>query len=204
MYRIDEQHIEPKNVGSRLTALTRLGQVIFHAGDLASLWQIKNPNTLHTTLHRYVQKGLLKRIYKGMYALKPLHELDPYLLGLKVLHRFSYVSTETVLTAQGLMLQKIHAITLVSDISKQFSIGPHHYRCRKLSDRYLHNPAGIGTLGGVPTATVERALADLLYFNPRAYLDGAPRINWQKVRRLQKEIGYPIPYDSSQSQRRRA
>ncbi|OGL64440.1 hypothetical protein A3B21_05120 [Candidatus Uhrbacteria bacterium RIFCSPLOWO2_01_FULL_47_24] len=190
----------------RLARLARFGQTVLHTSNLASLWHIRDSNTLYTTLSRYTKKGLFFRIHKGMYALKPIDELNPWLLGIKALHRFAYVSTETVLATHGAIQQKISAITLVSDISKQFSIGAHRYRCRKLNDRYLYNPAGIITQDDVQTATPERAVADMLYFNPHAYFDGAQHIDWQKVRKLQKTIGYPVipsPYDSSQPQRRR-
>ena len=132
------------------------------------------------------------RVYKGMYSLKPIKEIDPFLLGLKALHRFAYVSTETVLVQKGIILQNIAVVTLISDVSRSFSIASHKYRCRKLKDKYLYNPAGIITQGDIKIATVERAVADMLYFNPRAHFDGAGMINWSKVRDIQKEIGYPL------------
>jgi hypothetical protein len=39
-------------------------------------------------------------------------------------------------------------------------------------------------------ALPERAVADLLYYNPKAYFD-AP-LNWKKIQRIQKKIGYPL------------
>ncbi len=43
---------------------------------------------------------------------------------------------------------------------------------------------------GVNYATVERAVADLLYFNPKYYFDGNSRIDWKKVKEIQGIIGY--------------
>lgn len=205
MYRIRESSISPKSPfpSDRLAVLARLGSTIIHASDLANLWQIRDRNTLYTTLKRYAQKGLLFRIHKGLYALKPLEELDPLLLGFKALHRFAYVSTETVLAEQGIIQQKLTAITLTSDVSRRFSVGVHRYVCRKLNDHYLFNPAGIVMRENVQIATPERAVADLLYFNPRAYFDGANHIDWKKVQALQRKIGYPIiptRYDVAKSQ----
>ena len=209
MYRINKGLNSKKSAtpSDRMARLARLGQVIVHASDLSNLWKIKNSNTLYTTLRRYAQKGLLFRVYKGMYALKPLDELDPLLLGVKALRRFAYVSTETVLAQHGVIMQKMFAITLVSDISKRFSIGSHHYVCRKFNEKFLYNPAGVGIDSGIKTATTARAVADLLYVNPRAYLDGAQFIDWQSVRRVQRAVGYPLTshqYVTSQSKRRRA
>lgn len=192
MYRLNQRIPKNPNNSGRFADLAQLGQIVFHTKDLANLWQINNPNTLYTTLRRYAQKGLLFRVYKGMYSLKPIKEVDPLLLGLKALHRFAYVSAETVLVQKGIILQNISAITLISDISKSFSIASHKYRCRKLKDKYLYNPAGIITQGDIKIATLERAVADILYFNPRAHFDGADLIDWSKVQSLQKEMKYPL------------
>ena len=176
----------------RFAKIAALGQIIFHAKDLANLWQISNENTLHATLSRYVKKGLLFRIYKGLYSLKPISQIDPVLLGIKALHRFAYVSAETVLADAGVMQQNTQEITLVSDVSKRFVIGPHQYRCRKLHDRYLHNTIGIAAKDGYKTATAPRAVADMLYFNRRAHFDAHGSIDWKQVTIIQEQV-----YDSS-------
>ena len=209
MYRINKG-LNSKKSGTpsdRMARLARLGLVIVHASNLANLWRIKNSNTLYTTLRRYAQKGLLFRIYKGMYALKPIDELDPRMLGVKALHRFAYVTAETVLAQHGVILQELSAITLVSSVSRRFSIGSNHYVCRKLKERFLYNPEGIDLDNGVKTATLARAVADILYFNPRAYFDSARFIDWQLVRQVQSAVGYPLTphqYVASKSKRRHA
>jgi hypothetical protein len=175
----------------RFSQLAQLGTLIFHAGDLATLWQIRNVYNLHMTLKRYVDNGLLIRIYRGLYALKPVDQLDPLLVGIKALHRFSYISTETVLSERGIVLQQIDRITMVSSLSKKFSVTPYNFQSRKLADRFLYNECGITTEGGVKKATTERAVADLLYFNPKAHFDGERMINWKKVRGIQAALGYP-------------
>jgi predicted transcriptional regulator of viral defense system len=195
------------NYQKRFALLAQTGEQVFHARDLANLWQIKENNTLYTTLKRYVRRGLLCRIYKGLYSLVSVEQIDPMLLGIKALHEYAYVSTETVLIEAGIIQQSIDWITLVSSKSKKFSIGKNNYWSRKLSDKFLFNPAGITKKDSIFVASLERAVADMLYFNPRAYLDGARLINWQKVKKLQKDIGYPLTpqrYDSSKSKRRGA
>ncbi len=177
---------------TRFAELARTGELIFHAKDLANLWNIVQPNTLHTTIKRYVQKRLLFRIYKGMYALKPVDQLDPWLLGTKALHSYAYMSCETVLSHAGVMQQHVPTITFVSSSSRTFRIGPHQFRSRKLADRYLFNPAGVSDRHGIRSASPERAVADMLYFNPKTHFDGAAGINWQTVKKIQKEVGYPV------------
>lgn len=183
------------NKQQKLAKIIRLGQVIFHIDDLANLWQINKANTLRTTVKRYAQAGLLFRIYRGFYSLKPISQLDPLLLGIKALHEFSYVSAETVLERAGIIFQSRNIITLISSKSKQFSIGDYQYRSRKLADQYLFNPAGIIEVNGVKITGVSRAVADLLYFNSRAHFDAERLINWRQVKKMQLAAGYPLTYD---------
>jgi predicted transcriptional regulator of viral defense system len=195
------------SVSERFALVARMGETVFHTRDLANLWRIKDNNTLHTTLKRYAQRGLLFRIYKGFYALVPASEIDSRLLGVKALHEYAYISTETILAEVGIISQKIEWITLVGSRSKKFFVGDRSFLSRKLADRFLFNPIGIQKKGEVNTALPERAVADLLYFNPDAYLDGASLVDWKKVRALQKKIGYPLTpkyYDSPKSKRRGA
>lgn len=174
----------------RFLILARIGEDLYHAKDLANLWQIKDKNNLYTTLKRYTQKGLLIRIHKGFYALKDIDKIHPFLLGIKSLNDFAYVSTETVLTENGIIFQSSPVITLVSSKSKKFSLGKNFYQSRKLNDKFLHNTTGITSENGFYNATTERAIADLLYFNPNYYFDGKDLIDWEKVKNIQIEIGY--------------
>lgn len=212
-----EQHNAQTN--NRFAELAKQGEVIFHTKDLANLWKIYNPNTLHTTIKRYVKNGFLQRIYKGFYALHPINDLNPYLLGIKALHSYAYISTETVLQNSGIIMQNIPYITLVGSQSRRFTIGKWNYRSRKLQDKYLYYSIKIGHADAAPKniseevdewklikvafhrktdwqtvnyATVNRAVADLLYFNPHAHFDNEKAIDWGKVRETQKEIGYPL------------
>ena len=178
---------------NRFADLAKLGEVLFHVDDLANLWQIRNMNTLYTTLKRYTKQGLLYRIHKGFYSIKPPESVDPLLLGLKALHSFAYVSCETILAEEGVLQQLVPAITLVSGRNKKFTAAGRSYHSRQLADRFLYQPQGITTLeSGVRRASRERAVADLLYFNPHAYFDGEKLIDWREVRALQESIGYPL------------
>jgi len=40
-------------------------------------------------------------------------------------------------------------------------------------------------------ATLERAAADMLYFNPKYHFDVRESIDFKKVETIQKEVGYP-------------
>lgn len=177
---------------ARFAALARVGETIFHARDAAVIWDIANRNTLHTTLSRYVRAGLLFRLQNGLYSIKPPRELDPLLVGIKAIHGPCYVSTETVLARAGILQQHVPRITLIGDVSKQFSLAGHQFRCRRLADAYLHNDAGIVREGGVRIASAVRAIADLLYFDPAYHFDASAHIDWDLVRQMQRDIGYPV------------
>ncbi|OGZ46070.1 MAG: hypothetical protein A3J54_02485 [Candidatus Ryanbacteria bacterium RIFCSPHIGHO2_02_FULL_45_13b] len=178
---------------NRFAELARLGEVVFHIDDLANLWHITNKNTLYTTLKRYTKQKLIFRIQQGFYAIKSPAEIDPLLLGVKALHDYAYVSTETILADEGIVQQEVPAITLISNKTKQFSVVGRRYYSRKLADKFLYQSNGIITAtNGVRKATRERAMADLLHFNPHAYVDAAHLIDWKKVGVLQKELGYSL------------
>lgn len=178
----------------RFADLAVMGEVLFHAGDLANMWLISNKNTLHKTLSRYVESGLLFRIHKGFYSLTEPKKLTPYLLAVKALHGFVYVSCESILYEHGIINQKPLEVTVVSSASKRYEAAHIRCRSRKLDVRFLHNNAGIISEKGIRIASVSRAVADMLYFNPSAYFDAASSqlINWQEVRTIAATIGYTI------------
>ena len=105
---------------NRFAQLAKIGEIVFHTDDLANLWRITNKNTLYTTIKRYVGQGLLFRIYKGFYGIRPPQEIDPCLLGVKALHGYAYVSCETVLREEGIIQQELSTMTLVSSETKRF------------------------------------------------------------------------------------
>ncbi|MEK7164236.1 MAG: hypothetical protein AAB768_03805 [Patescibacteria group bacterium] len=166
----------------KIDKLLKLNRDLYHTGDLGILWEITNKNTLYTTIKRYVQKGILIPVHKGLYSTKPLNKLDPVSLGLAIVHNYAYASCEMVLAKEGLINQIVFPITLVSSKSQKFSVGGYDYVVRKLADKYLYNPEGIGT--------PERAVADMLYFRPSYQIDGENIIDWNQVKFIQKEVGY--------------
>ncbi len=187
----NNQKIKKGSYKERFSQLAKLGVLVFHTNDLANLWQIKNANTLYTTLKRYSREGLIIRIQRGLYSLLPVGKIDPQLLGVKFLHKYAYVSTETVLVQEGIIFQSIPQSTLISSVSQKFTVGNNRYVCRQLADKFLFNDAGIVLRDGVQVATLSRAVADLLYFNPKYHFDAKHLINWKKVRTIQARIGYP-------------
>ena len=176
--------------GKRIARLAQNGEILFHTKDLANIWDIANPNTLRVTLKRYVQNKLIYRMYKGFYSLIPPHTLPPLLLGAKALHRFCYVSTESILTKEGYINHIPSHHTFISNKRYTFSVGRHDFLSRQLDKKYLYNNEGIYEENGVRKATIERAIADMIYFCPKYYFDREP--DWIKVNDMQKKLGYPL------------
>ena len=175
----------------RLNELIKLDRKIYHTNDLAILWGITNKNTLYTTIKRDVQKGVLIPIYKGLYSTVPLVQLNPQELGKAIIHRYTYLTTESVLAQAGVIAQTTYLYTFVSDMPKKVTVGTISFLFRKLKDSYLNNPTGVLNQNGVFVAATERAVADMLYFNPRYHFDIPESIDWEKVRFIQKAVGYP-------------
>jgi predicted transcriptional regulator of viral defense system len=174
----------------RLTELIKSERKIYHSNDLAILWGISNKNTLYTTIKRYVKKGVLIPIYKGLYSIVSIEQLDPLELGKAVIHHYTYLTTETVLAQEGIITQTIYAYTFVSSKSRKVNVGKWNFIYRRLKDEYLYNTIGIVNKNGDFVATTERAVADMLYFNPKYHFDFAESIDFEKVAVIQKEIGY--------------
>lgn len=175
----------------KLNILLKQAQKLFHTNDLAVLWQVHNRNSLYTAISRYAQKGVLYPVQKGLYSTVPITELDVVQLGVHLLHRYAYLSTESVLTQVGIISQITYPTTFVSDISQKLKIGDNEYLVRMLQPKFLYNTSGIADRGdGVLVASVERAIADMRYFQPNYYFDNESQIDWEKVKQLQKEVGY--------------
>lgn len=174
----------------KINKLVKLNRKIYHTNDLAILWKIANKNTLYTTIKRYVKKGILIPIYKGLYLTIPLSEIDHLALGKAIIHDYTYLSTESVLFQNGLINQISYSYTFVAGKSKKITVKNINFLYRRLKDEFLLNPAGIENRNGLLVASTERAVADMLYFSPNYNFDFTKAINWSKVKQIQKEVGY--------------
>jgi hypothetical protein len=112
---------------------------LYHSQDLAILWGMANKNTLYTTIKHCVQKGVLISIYKGLYSTVPLSQVNPLELGRAIVHRYTYLSTESVLAQAGVIFQTTYKYTFVSDLSKKVSVDSISFLFRKLKVEYLYH-----------------------------------------------------------------
>lgn len=163
---------------------------ILRTSDLAVLWGVTNKNTLLTTIKRYVKKGILHRIQKGLYSTVPIKKLHKYELGCAVAGSLAYVSTETVLKNEGVIMQSLNVVTLVGKKKMEFEIGEQRYFCRYLNSKYLVNQKGVLDKRNYSIAALERAVADLLHFDPKYYFDNDSPIDKKELEKIQEALGY--------------
>ncbi len=190
MYSINKQvNKKMANIKqNRFLSIAKINTTIFQVNDLARVWGVNNRNTLSTSLKRYIKDGLIYRLYRGLYSIKPLTELDPLLLGAKALNGYCYLSGETILAKHGIIFQQVEYFTFVGEKSKRFEIGDYKYYCRQLKDDFLYNDIGVEKTGKFNIATLERAVADILYFNSKYHFDNPDIINWKEVKKIQKFV----------------
>ncbi len=175
----------------RISELLQLDRDLYHTNDLATLWGIEDRHNLYMAISRYIDRGILFPIYKGLYATVPLASLNPLELGVAIIHRYTYLSTETVLAQAGVISQVVYDYTFIADQSRRVTIGEWSFRFRQLKDDYLYHPAGIDQRDGVYTASLERAVADMLYYAPSYHFDIPEAIDFERVRFIQRQVGYP-------------
>lgn len=162
----------------------------FTTADLAILWETKNKNNLYTTIHRYLKRHILYHLQRGLYSTLPPEKLNPFELGCAVAGPSSYISAETILQKDGIIMQNIEKITLFGHKKKEFTIADQAYLCRYLNPKYLLNRQEIAEKNTYSIATTDRAIADLLHLNPHYYFDNQLAIDDQKIRLLTAKIGY--------------
>lgn len=173
----------------KIGILIQQPQKLFHTSDLKVLWNISNQNTLYKTIARLIKKKVLIGVQKGFYSVIPLNQLDPIEIGFRAINQFSYLSTESVLSKNGIINQSPTKITFVSSSPANFNINGIVYLVRQLKPQCLNNTVGIiQNDQGVFMATTERAIVDILYFQPNYHFDADSIIDWKLVKNYQQQI----------------
>ena len=173
----------------KIGILLQQPQRLFHTSDLKTIWNINITKTLYQTIYRLIKKGIIFRIQKGFYSIVPIDQLDPIEIGFRSIKNFSYLSTESVLSKNGIINQSPNKITFISSSSSNFSINSTLYLVRQLKPQCLNNSLGITQNDkGVFMATTERAVADMLYFQPNYHFDADSIIDWKLVKNYQQQI----------------
>ena len=175
---------------SKIQILLSSSETLFHTSDLATIWQEASPNTLHTTVSRYVKLGKLFRLQKGLYSKVSPDKLDPLQISRKLILGYCYLSLESVLFENGYRSQRPSCFTFVAGKSQNVSWKDIRVKSHQMNEKFLFNDIGTIVKDKIRVATPIRALCDALYFNRFSHFD--KKINWKEVNRMQKDIGFPI------------
>lgn len=170
--------------------LTNSNLLLFHTGDLSTIWGTKSANTLYTTIKRFVQTNKIFRIQKGLYSLIKPEKVDPLLVSRKLIKGYCYLSLETVLFQSGFRSQRPFHYSFVGEKCLILDWNDINVKSHQLADKFLYNDTETFIENNIRQAKPLRAICDALYFNPLAHFD--KDINWKEVTELQNEIGYPI------------
>lgn len=175
---------------AKINLLLKSKQQIYRTTDLGVLWGIENKNTLYTTIKRRVKEGVLVPIFKGLYSVVPIIQLDPADLGSRVIHDYCYLSFESVLAASGVISQPSQAYTFAGRSRKKFNCSGYKYLVRRLPEQALLASEGVVLEGNHLRASLSRAVADMLYLNPQYHWDVPQLIDWSQVDQIRQKVGY--------------
>lgn len=170
--------------------LLQSDQKLFHTQDLALILGISNRHNLRMTISRYIKKGVLKSVYRGLYSTVPIQNIDKYKLGSFFIHSFCYVSMYSIFEMHGVINQKVHSVNYVSSVSKKIEFDDKLFVYRQMNPLFLLNLEGIILENGIYKASLERAVADSDYFKLNTYFDSPDLINWNRVAEIKAIVGY--------------
>lgn len=174
----------------KLKSLLQSDQKLFHTQDLALVLRVSNRHNLRMIISRYIKKGILKPVYRGLYSTVPIENINKYKLGSFFIHKFCYISLYSIFERYGVINQKVHSVNYVSSVSKKIEFNRELFIYKQMNLSFLLNPEGIELTNGVYEASLERAVADGQYFNLNTYFDSPNLIDWNKVAEIKTIIGY--------------
>ncbi len=175
---------------SMMNKLLSTNQRIFHLEDLRLLLGVRKPETLRKRVYRYIKNGDLFSIQRGLYSIVLPEKLSPEEVGVFLCHDYCYLSLQTILDRTGVINGRSQYFTFISNRPRRLSWNNFNYIYRQLKPEFLHNDFGVNLTGGVYTATTERAVADMIYFNPVFHFDNLNVVNMDVVKKIQREVGY--------------
>ena len=158
-------------------------QTVWSIAELRLFLWIKNTNTMWSFLQRMKKNNILFCPYRGIWCRKDFDYLE---LWAKIKSK-SYISLQTVLQRAGIIFQdRSHTITVVSDNtltiklpSLKLSVDIH-----KIKKSIFTNPLFIINTWTYQIASTERAVCDMLYFDPKFYFDHTSSLDVEKLQEL--------------------
>jgi len=160
-------------------------QTVFSFSDLSQSVTGYTGSKLRSALKYALSRGDIFRITKGVYSLSKDYNHWEFA------NKFrspSYISLYSVFQKGGVVFQPYPAVYVISNRSQKFEIEGQTYIYRKIKDSILLNPLGIKNEEGVNVAGIERAICDKLYLDGEEYFDNLRNIDWDLVKKINREL----------------
>lgn len=153
---------------------------IFSIADVVKYFPQQPDSLLRIQLSRFVKKGLIYRIKKGIYCFNK-DEVDELALA-EYLYQPSYISLHSALFYYGVMIDVPQAVTSVTTIRpKIFKTAFGNYQYFKIKPELFFGYERIKVKENyVNMATIEKALLDYFYIFKIKSIDGL-RLNLEKI-----------------------
>jgi hypothetical protein len=165
--------------------LLKCGHNVFNMDDLGLVWgQQKRSDTVQSA-RDYARKGELTRLRRGLYA------LDPQIIQIEEVagRAFtpSYITGETVLAMKGLIFPATTEIHCAALKTKKITIGNSEIIYHMLRPKVFYDMAGIENRDNFTVASLERAIADLIYIYDGKYdFERLYDVDWDKLTEIGK------------------
>lgn len=140
---------------------------------------------VYSALSYAVKRNQVIRITKGIYSFSKDYSKKEFANKFR---RPSYVSLYTVLQECGIVFQPYESIFALSNRSENIIIDNQRYIYRQVKDDILLNPMGISNIKSVNTASVERAICDVLYLDGDQFFDNLRGIDWNFMSSLNEQV----------------
>jgi len=171
-----------KEIMNNYNKILDSGKTIFTKKDLEKILDLNTKMALDKFLYREKNKGFLRNIFYGIYALKNYNLLE---LAGKI-RKKSYISLETVLKKEWVIFQYYDNIFIVSDDSLEKKVWDINFKFSKIKDSILLNQLGIEHKKTYTIASVERAVCDKIYLSKNYYFDDLSDINFNELEEISK------------------
>ena len=167
-----------------LSKLINTGKSIFTLNDIAAILGIDNKKYLRVMLSRMAKRKELVRLQKGVYTY--IKNYNPFELANK-LKTPSYVSLERVLFDNNIIFQDVSkTITSVSNNHYSRVVDGTNFTYNKIRDDILYNPLGVIVNQNARTASVERAICDMVYLSKNYYFDKIDKTDKKKLSEISR------------------
>ncbi len=166
------------NMGkSDILTLLRSKNTVFTFKDLSLVWNETDANLIKKRVYRYVKKGKLYPIRRGIYAKDENYDKNE--LATRI-YTPAYISLESVLAKEGIVFQSYNQIFVVSYLTRKIACDGQIYVFRRIKDTILTNSLGIEKKDNYHIASKERAFLDTIYLNKNYHFDNLSSLNWNE------------------------